>query len=149
MPSHKPALLTGTSTEFLGARPLPKVLGRRAVVFLFGPKGVGKTEVAMRLAGSNAVYWSARAIERAVLQRVRDESHRFAVAYHRQLRSRRMTGSVLDGIAGLGPARRKRLVKEMGGVRAVQGATLADLREMTWLPDAVASAVYAKVHRDQ
>jgi excinuclease ABC subunit C len=60
-----------------------------------------------------------------------------------------MTGSVLDGIAGLGPARRKRLVKEMGGVRAVQGATLADLREMTWLPDAVASAVYAKAHRDQ
>ena len=100
----------------------------------------GRSDPILLPRGSEALY---------LLQRVRDESHRFAVAYHRQLRSRRMTGSVLDGIAGLGPARRKRLVKEMGGVRAVQGATLADLREMTWLPDAVASAVYAKVHRDQ
>jgi len=100
----------------------------------------GRSDPILLPRGSEALY---------LLQRVRDESHRFAVAYHRQLRSRRMTGSVLDGIAGLGPARRKRLVKEMGGVRAVQGATLADLREMTWLPDAVASAVYAKAHRDQ
>ena len=84
-----------------------------------------------------------------LLQRVRDESHRFAVAYHRQLRSRRMTGSVLDGIPGLGPARRKRLTKEMGGVRAVQRATLADLRELSWLPDVVAEAVYARAHREE
>ncbi|MYH97640.1 MAG: excinuclease ABC subunit UvrC, partial [Acidimicrobiia bacterium] len=59
-----------------------------------------------------------------LLQRIRDESHRFANDYHRQLRGKRMTRSSLDGIAGLGPTRRARLVKELGGVRAVERATL-------------------------
>ena len=66
-----------------------------------------------------------------LLQRIRDESHRFALAYHRQLRGKRMTTSALDGIAGLGPARRKRLVAEMGGVRAVQASSLEDLQSLS------------------
>ncbi len=95
--------------------------------------------VPVRLArGSDALY---------LLQRIRDESHRFAVAYHRQLRSKRMTGSVLDGITGLGPARRKRLVSAFGAVRAVQRASLDELQALTWLPDEVAEAVFAKAHR--
>jgi excinuclease ABC subunit C len=81
-----------------------------------------------------------------LLQRVRDEAHRFAVSYHRQVRGRRMTRSVLDDIAGLGPTRRKRLTKELGGVGGVTRASLEDLRALSWLPDAVADAVYAKVH---
>ncbi|MEC9467377.1 MAG: excinuclease ABC subunit UvrC [Actinomycetota bacterium] len=89
--------------------------------------------------GSEALY---------LLQRIRDESHRFAISYHRRLRSKRMTGSVLDGIPGLGPARRKRLVSAFGGVRAVQRASLEDLMALPWLPDAVAEAVFAKVHRE-
>ncbi len=80
-----------------------------------------------------------------LLQRLRDESHRFAISYHRELRNKRMTTSVLDGIAGLGPTRRDRLVKEFGGVRAVQRASLDDLLALSWLPDAVATAVHDKV----
>ena len=57
-----------------------------------------------------------------LLQRVRDEAHRFAITYHRELRGKRMTKSVLDDIPGLGPARKKRLVKELGGVGAVKQA---------------------------
>ena len=57
-----------------------------------------------------------------------------------------MTASALDGIAGLGPARRKRLVAELGGVRAVQASSLEDLRALSWLPDTVAEAVHAKFH---
>ena len=57
-----------------------------------------------------------------------------------------MTTSVLDGIPGLGETRKKRLVKELGGVRKVQAATLEDLRALSWLPDAVADAVYEKLH---
>ncbi|MEM7326270.1 MAG: excinuclease ABC subunit C, partial [Actinomycetota bacterium] len=79
-------------------------------------------------------------------QRLRDESHRFAISYHRQLRKKRMTKSVLDDIAGLGPTRKKRLVKEMGGVAAVRKAELSDLQALSWLPDNVAIAVYAKTH---
>lgn len=82
-----------------------------------------------------------------LLQRLRDESHRFAVSYHRKLRDKRMTKSVLDDISGLGPARKKRLVKELGSVAAVRRAELRDLQQLTWLPADVAEAVYEKTHR--
>jgi excinuclease ABC subunit C len=81
-----------------------------------------------------------------LLQRVRDESHRFAIGYHRKLRGERATRSVLEGIPGLGEQRRARLVGHFGGVRAVQRASLDDLRALTWLPDAVAEAVYGSLH---
>jgi excinuclease ABC subunit C len=88
--------------------------------------------------GSEALY---------LLQRIRDEAHRFAITYHRQLRGKRMTTSVLDGIPGLGETRRKRLVKELGGVTAVKQASLDELKRLSWLPDAVAEAVHDKIHR--
>jgi excinuclease ABC subunit C len=81
-----------------------------------------------------------------LLQRLRDESHRFAIGYHRQLRNKRMTRSVLDDIPGLGPTRRTRLIKELGGVRNVRRASLETLQALTWLPDSVAEAVHAKTH---
>ena len=81
-----------------------------------------------------------------MLQRLRDESHRFAITYHRKLRDKRMTTSVVDDIKGLGPTRKKRLVKELGGVTAVKKASLEQLQVLPWLPDAVAEAVYAKTH---
>lgn len=81
-----------------------------------------------------------------MLQRIRDEAHRFANTFHRELRGKRMVSSSLDGIAGLGEARAKRLVKEMGGVNAVKSASLEDLRLLSWLPESVAIAVHAKFH---
>ena len=81
-----------------------------------------------------------------MLQRIRDESHRFALSYHRSLRGKRMTSSALDGIAGLGPARKARLTKELGGVKAVQRVELHELRALRWLPDAVADNVHAALH---
>jgi excinuclease ABC subunit C len=90
--------------------------------------------------GSEALY---------MLQRIRDEAHRFAITYHRQLRGKRMTRSVLDDIKGLGPTRRKRLTKELGGVAGVKEASLDDLRALPWLPDEVAVAVYGKIHGDR
>ena len=81
-----------------------------------------------------------------LLQRVRDEAHRFAITYHRKLRGQRMTKSVLDDIPGLGPSRKKRLLKELGGVTAVKAASLETLTALPWLPAAVAQAVFEKVH---
>jgi excinuclease ABC subunit C len=81
-----------------------------------------------------------------VLQRVRDEAHRFAIAYHRQLRGKRMTVSVLDGVPGLGPARRARLLKTLGGITTVKAASLEQLQALPWLPDGVARAVHEKIH---
>jgi excinuclease ABC subunit C len=57
-----------------------------------------------------------------------------------------MVKSSINDIPGLGPTRRKRLVKELGGVAAVKAASLEDLVALTWLPDAVAIAVYQRFH---
>lgn len=81
-----------------------------------------------------------------MLQRIRDEAHRFANTFHRELRGKRMVSSSLDGIAGLGEVRAKRLVKEMGGVNAVKAASLDDLRLLSWLPESVAVAIHEKFH---
>jgi excinuclease ABC subunit C len=81
-----------------------------------------------------------------MLQRIRDEAHRFANTFHGERRSKRMTSSALDGIPGLGEVRQKKLITAMGGVNAVKRAELADLKALGFLPDAVAEAVYGKLH---
>jgi len=81
-----------------------------------------------------------------LLQRVRDEAHRFAITYHRELRGKRMTKSAIDDVPGLGPGRKKRLLKEMGGITAVKNASLEELEALSWLPEQVAHALYAKLH---
>ena len=86
--------------------------------------------------GSEALY---------MLQVVRDEAHRFANAFHRELRGRRITRSELDGTPGLGPARRARLVAHFGGAAKVRAATLEQLLALGWLPDAVARAVHERL----
>ena len=77
-----------------------------------------------------------------MLQRVRDEAHRFANKFHADLRSKRMKKSVLDGIEGLGPNRRERLLKHFGTTAAIKRASLEDLKAISWLPDAVAEKVF-------
>ena len=89
--------------------------------------------------GSEALY---------MLQRIRDEAHRFANSFHRELRDKRMKESVLDGIAGLGESRRQRLLKEFGTLKAVKEAPLEQLQALPWLPDAVALAIFHKIHGD-
>ena len=81
-----------------------------------------------------------------LLQRLRDESHRFAITYHRQLRNKRMTKSALDDIPGLGPVRKARLLKELGSVKAVKAATEDDLLALPWLPDEVGRKVWGHLH---
>jgi excinuclease ABC subunit C len=83
-----------------------------------------------------------------MLQRIRDEAHRFANTFHRERRSKRMTSSALDGIAGLGEVRQKKLVKALGGVNAVKRADLDELKALSFLPDAVAEAVHHRFHPD-
>ena len=81
-----------------------------------------------------------------MLQRIRDEAHRFANTFHRERRSKRMTASALDGIPGLGEARRKKLLKALGGVNAVKQADLDELKALSFLPDTVAESVHRKFH---
>jgi len=76
-----------------------------------------------------------------LLQRVRDEAHRFAIAYHRQKRSATMTASGLDGIVGLGEARRKALLRHFGSLKRLKAATLEEVMEVPGLGRRTAEAV--------
>ncbi|HET7630508.1 MAG TPA: helix-hairpin-helix domain-containing protein, partial [Candidatus Saccharimonadales bacterium] len=62
-----------------------------------------------------------------LLQRIRDESHRFAVSYHSSVKLKRQTSSRLEDIPGIGPATRKRLIKRFGSLRGVMSASQTDL----------------------
>ena len=81
-----------------------------------------------------------------MLQRIRDESHRFAISYHRQLRGKRMLLSELDDVTGLGPRRRERLIEHFGSVPKLRSAALEDLLALSWLPSDVAEAVHERLH---
>jgi excinuclease ABC subunit C len=81
-----------------------------------------------------------------LLQQVRDEAHRFAITYHRQLRGKKMTRSVLDDVPGLGPGRRARLLKQFGSVKHLRELEPSELVALTWLPDRVALALYEHLH---
>jgi excinuclease ABC subunit C len=80
-----------------------------------------------------------------LLQRIRDEAHRFAIGFHRSTRGRRMTASLLDGIDGLGPARRERLIEAFGSAARVREASLDDLLGLGWLPADVARRVHDRL----
>jgi excinuclease ABC subunit C len=84
--------------------------------------------------------------ELLLLQRVRDEAHRFALAYHRTLRGRRMVASALEEVEGLGPRRAARLMEELGGASGVVSASREQLRGLSWLPSRVADRIYERLH---
>ncbi len=110
--------------------PVASLAKRNEEIFL-----PGKSEPVILPRNSESLY---------LLQRIRDESHRFAITYHRQLRKKAMKDSVLDGVAGLGPSRRARLIEEFGSINKIRQATLEELLKLTWLPEGVAKSVYQK-----
>ncbi len=79
-----------------------------------------------------------------LLQRVRDESHRFAVSYHSVLKSKRQTSSVLEDIPGIGPATRKKLLKTFGSLKGVGEASQADLAAVLGSKKATLVAKYTR-----
>ncbi len=77
-----------------------------------------------------------------LLQQIRDESHRFAVAYHRTLRRKRQVLSELDKIPGIGESRRKLLLQSFGSIREIRKATLAELKSVKGIPAPAAESIY-------
>jgi excinuclease ABC subunit C len=78
-----------------------------------------------------------------LLQRVRDEAHRFAITYHRQKRSRAMATSVLDGVPGLGEFRRKAILRAFGSVKRLRAASVEEIAEVPGVGRRTAEAVHA------
>jgi excinuclease ABC subunit C len=80
-----------------------------------------------------------------LLQRVRDEAHRFAITYHRQKRSTGMLVSLLDDVPGLGESRRKALMKQFGSLKRLRAATLEELMTVPGIGRRTAEAVQAAI----
>ncbi len=80
-----------------------------------------------------------------LLQRLRDEAHRFAITFHRQRRSKAMTTSQLDGIPGLGEKRRKALLKQFGSVKKIRAASVGELADVPGIGPALAAVVAAQL----
>ncbi len=78
-----------------------------------------------------------------LLQRMRDEAHRFAITFHRQRRSKRMTASALDGVAGLGEIRRKALLRRFGSVKRLAAASVEEIEEVPGIGRRTAEAILA------
>ena len=76
-----------------------------------------------------------------LLQRIRDEAHRFAITHHRQRRSKAMTVSVLDEVPGLGPARKKALMKHFGSVKKLRAAAPEQIASVPGIGPALARGV--------
>jgi len=76
-----------------------------------------------------------------LLQRIRDEAHRFAITAHRNLRNKRGMASQLDSIAGIGPARRKALIKKFGSVEKIRQASIEELREVQGVTKEIAKRI--------
>ena len=84
-----------------------------------------------------------------LLQRVRDEAHRFAITYHRSKRSKRMTASALDAVPGLGEHRRKALVTHFGSVARLKQATVDEITSVPGIGVTTAAAVLAALGVEQ
>jgi len=81
-----------------------------------------------------------------LLQRIRDEAHRFAVTYHRKLRGKRMVDSILDDAPGVGAARKKALLRKFGSLKRMRQASQEELAEV--VPAAVAADLYNVLHKE-
>jgi excinuclease ABC subunit C len=87
--------------------------------------------------------WDSDAPHLHVLQRVRDEAHRFAVQYHQTVRDE--VGTVLDDVPGVGPATRTRLLRRFGSVEGVRAASVAELREVEGVGEVTADAIKSRL----
>jgi excinuclease ABC subunit C len=84
-----------------------------------------------------------------VLQRVRDESHRFAIIHHRTLRSKATIASRLDGIPGVGEKRKKAILKHFRTVEALKAATVEEIAQAPGVPEKVAESVWRFLHAEE
>ncbi|MEF2734382.1 MAG: helix-hairpin-helix domain-containing protein, partial [Blautia sp.] len=82
-----------------------------------------------------------------LITRIQDEAHRFAIEYHRSLRSKGQVHSVLDDIPGIGPARRKALMKHFKGLEGLREATVEELSQVESMNERAALQVYEFFHK--
>jgi excinuclease ABC subunit C len=124
----------------------------RTFVFSKGmiKKKVAKSEDRVYLPGrKDAVYLSSSQAALSLLQRVRDEAHRFALDYHRKLKQKNDLGSILDKIPEIGKERKKILLKHFGSTHQVQNASPEDLQNVPGIGKDLAEKIYSSLRKDK
>ncbi len=123
-----------------------------------GPEILGVAKGPERVAGQEWLYRASRdevlrlpsdSPALHLIQHVRDEAHRFAIGGHRARRAKKRTSSVLEQIPGVGPARRRRLLRHFGGLQGVSRAAREDLRAIDGIDRELAERIYAAFHADE
>jgi excinuclease ABC subunit C len=97
----------------------------------------------------DAVFLSSRPAALSLLQRVRDEAHRFAVSYHHKLKQKNDFHSILDTIPDIGKERKKMLLKHFGSARQVQNASLEDLQKVPGIGKELAEKIYSHLRNEK
>jgi len=120
---------------------------------VFSGKGIikkknGKSEDRVYLPGrKDAVYLSGRPQALRILQQVRDEAHRFALSYHHQIKQKDDMASILDDIADVGKARKKKLLKHFGSSKQVQQASVDELQKVQGIGKSLAEKIYSHLKK--
>lgn len=112
-------------------------------------KGAGRRPGHERLykpGSARALILPSESPAQRLIEQLRDEAHRFAIAGHRQRRGRARVGSVLEGIPGLGPRRRKELLQHFGGLQGISRAGIADLERASGISRKLAERIYGQFH---
>jgi len=106
-------------------------------------KAVERSEERFFLPGrKNPVSFRHGSASLFLLERLRDEAHRFAITYHRKLRNKATLRSSLENIPGVGPARRRALLKHFGSLKKIRAATLEELQQVLGMPTGLAETVF-------
>ncbi len=139
---------------------LTSVLGEFGLQGQIGAVGIAKSRVIANVRGKaverseerfflpgrkNPVSFRSGSATLFLLERLRDEAHRFAITYHRKLRSKASLRSSLEDIPGVGPARRKALLKHFGSLKQIRSASLDELLTMPGLPEPLARTIYGSL----
>jgi excinuclease ABC subunit C len=135
--------ISGSNIDVSGLADSPEYTVRSDGVFIMvnlHPGLFKSSGHSLNLRGSTKVHKYDDVIK--LIQRIRDESHRFAVSYHSTLRDKQQTRSLLDGIPTIGPATRKKLIKTFGSMRGVLQATDAELSAVVGAQKAIALKQY-------
>lgn len=140
-------IVDGGLGQLAAAGAVVRELGIEAVDLIALAKGREGTKERVYVPGRpEPIVLAPDSPELHLVDRVRDEAHRFALAYHRKLRREPYRGSVLDRIPGIGPARRKALVARFGSIRAIRTASAEDLAAVPGISPAQAAAIHAFFH---
>lgn len=122
--------------QLLGVGEVPTVGLAKEEEHLFRP---GQSEPVILPADSPALH---------LVQHLRDEAHRFAVSYHRELRQKRARGSLLDEIPGIGPQRKRALLKRFGSVAGIREAQVEELAEVPGISRPLAESIWQALHQE-